>query len=142
MVSGVDDAQSTSTRWSPRATSSRSDPGSAARLGPRLLDRALQRGKPLVVDADGLHLLAEHRVRARGARGDRDLTPHVAEAAGVARRHRRRDSTRPVCAATSLARYGVAVILKGAGDVVAAATHSASACTAIPAWRAPAWVTY
>ena len=78
----------------------------------------LRAGKPLVVDADGLHLLAQHRADAAPPMV---LTPHVAEAAAllgntVADVQRDRFAAAAALAARSA---NGAVILKGAGSVVA-----------------------
>lgn len=88
--------------------------------GESLLAACLAAGKPLVVDADGLHLLA-----ARTGPGLADLpagaviTPHPGEAArllgqdaGWVQQHRPQ-------AATELSRHGAVVVLKGAGTLVA-----------------------
>ncbi len=87
--------------------------------GRALLDRALNAGKPLVVDADALHLMAERmRAGSHGLPAAMVITPHVAEAAallGVAVADIQRDR---FAAAAALAGHGVAV-LKGAGTLVA-----------------------
>jgi NAD(P)H-hydrate epimerase len=77
---------------------------------------ALESGRPLVVDADALHLLAAEPLR----RDDWVLTPHPGEAAALL----------GVCSAEIVAdrldaaarlqrRFGGSVVLKGAGSVVA-----------------------
>ena len=87
--------------------------------GRALLERVLRAGKPMVVDADGLHLLAQHRVEAGTA--PMVLTPHVAEAAsllGNTVADVQRDRFAAATALVARSSNG-AVILKGAGSVVA-----------------------
>jgi NAD(P)H-hydrate epimerase len=78
---------------------------------------ALEAGKPLVLDADGLNLLAKE---PRRFTAPTVLTPHPGEAArllgvSVAQIERNR-----FAAARALAdRYGAVVVLKGAGSLVA-----------------------
>ncbi len=83
-----------------------------------LLDLALATDKPLVVDADGLNLLA----RQPTARGNWILTPHPGEAARLAGN----DATasliqqdRIAATARLIDRYAAVVVLKGAGSIVA-----------------------
>lgn len=90
------------------------------------LPELLRRARRLVLDADALNVLAsdpalEARLRARGPRGQATvLTPHPLEAArllacGTAEVQRDR-----LEAAQALAdRFGVTVVLKGAGSIVA-----------------------
>ncbi len=93
--------------------------------GEQLLDHALSAGKPTVIDADGLNLLA-----SRDLRPPRNsvLTPHPGEAArllgGVAVIDRP-DATRDLSA-----RFGNVVVLKGAGTLVAEAGALSGICTA------------
>lgn len=80
---------------------------------------ALDTGLPLVVDADALNLLAADSAPRSSASPDWVLTPHPGEAARLLVT----DSTavardRYACAAHLQARYGGAVVLKGAGTVV------------------------
>lgn len=89
--------------------------------GRALLERVLRAGKPMVVDADGLHLLAQRLATDQHAvTSPMVLTPHVAEAAGllgntVADVQRDRFAAAAALAARS---SNGAVILKGAGSVV------------------------
>lgn len=79
---------------------------------------ALGAGRPLVVDADGLNLLAESPSR----REDWVLTPHPGEAGRLLQRATaevQRD--RPDAAHQLAARYGGVCVLKGAGSLVATA---------------------
>jgi ADP-dependent NAD(P)H-hydrate dehydratase / NAD(P)H-hydrate epimerase len=90
--------------------------------GRALLDCAVDSGKPLVVDADGLHLLTR-RFGTVGALGSTAmvLTPHVAEAAGLlglSVPDVQRDRFAAVAALAARAPDGAAV-LKGAGSLVA-----------------------
>lgn len=85
--------------------------------GQELLEAACESGKPLVVDADALWLLAESPRDLH----DAVLTPHPGEAArlvGTTSAGVQRD--RFDAAYRLAARYGCAVVLKGAGTVVAA----------------------
>ncbi|TVQ40028.1 MAG: NAD(P)H-hydrate dehydratase [Wenzhouxiangella sp.] len=87
--------------------------------------RALQSGLPLVVDADGLNLLALQEIRAERW----VLTPHPGEAArlldcGVADVQRDR-----FAAVRALAeRYQATVVLKGYGSLVASANGEVAVC--------------
>ncbi|MCC6625175.1 MAG: NAD(P)H-hydrate dehydratase [Deltaproteobacteria bacterium] len=85
---------------------------------PEVVDRALSDGRPLVLDADALNLLA-----ARAALGlpGHVLTPHPLEAArllGLTAADVQAD--RPGAARALVARTGAVVVLKGAGTIVAA----------------------
>ncbi len=96
--------------------------------GRALLDRALGSGRPLVVDADALNLLAERPAH----RADWVLTPHPGEASrllGVATGEIQAD--RLAAAAALHARCGGVVVLKGAGTVVqGAGTRPPAICSA------------
>jgi NAD(P)H-hydrate epimerase len=84
-----------------------------------LWERVLAAGRPLVVDADALHLLAQADVR----RDDWVLTPHPGEAAallGVCGAEIQADRFGVVARLQS--RYGGSVVLKGCGSLVASAT--------------------
>ena len=93
--------------------------------GEQLLDQALATGKPTVVDADGLNLIA---LRDREAPRNSVLTPHPGEAArllgGVP------VTDRPGAARDISARAGNVVVLKGAGTLVAEAGELVGICTA------------
>ena len=72
--------------------------------------------KPLVVDADALHLVAIH-----GPVDDAVLTPHPGEAAALLGIETREvEADRFAAAARLVERYRCAVVLKGAGSIVAA----------------------
>ncbi len=84
--------------------------------GRALFEMVMAAGRPLVVDADGLNLLAESPVR----RDDWVLTPHPGEAArllGIDTQEVQADRFAAVEALE--ARYGGVVVLKGAGTLVA-----------------------
>lgn len=83
-----------------------------------LFERALAAGKPLVLDADALNLLAQRPVTLPA---DAVITPHPGEAArllgtGIAEVQRDRRG----CAQALVHRFGCTVVLKGAGTLVAA----------------------
>ena len=88
------------------------------RWGAALFDQALQAGKPTVLDADALNLLAAN---PRRLPADSILTPHPGEAArllGIDTEGVQHDRFR---AARQLAeRHEAVVVLKGAGSIVAA----------------------
>lgn len=85
----------------------------------KMMGAALRSGRPMVIDADGLNLLAGHSVDAQQP-VHWILTPHPGEAGrllGVSTAEVQRDRLR---AATQIAeRYRAAVVLKGAGSIVA-----------------------
>ena len=88
--------------------------------GSALFGVALAAGKPLVLDADALNLLAKGGP-AQPLAGDAILTPHPGEAArllGVATAKVQAD--RYAAARRLCERFGCVVVLKGAGTVVAA----------------------
>jgi len=87
--------------------------------GRTLLAAALHAGKPLVLDADALNLLAESP-KTKPLR-DAILTPHPGEAArllGITTEEVQAD--RYAAVQELAARYGCCVVLKGAGTVIAA----------------------
>lgn len=90
--------------------------------GQQLLERAGRSGLPLVLDADALNLLAEGRVPFSAEAASWVLTPHPGEAArllGCGTAEIQQD--RFGAARALQRRYGGALILKGAGTLVAAA---------------------
>jgi hydroxyethylthiazole kinase-like uncharacterized protein yjeF len=92
-----------------------------------LLDTVLDSGLPLVVDADGLNLLAEHPVR----RDRWILTPHPGEAArllGVSTTEIQQDRFAAVRELQS--RYGGVAVLKGSGTLIAGEDGVPAVCTA------------
>ncbi|MGD9021889.1 MAG: NAD(P)H-hydrate dehydratase, partial [Lysobacterales bacterium] len=106
------------------------DDGHVLALGPglgatgwsrELLAACLDAGVPMVVDADGLNLLAERAGRGEVRRDDWILTPHPAEAARLMGGSVAEVQDDRVAAAQAIARrYGAVVALKGCGTVVAA----------------------
>jgi NAD(P)H-hydrate epimerase len=94
--------------------------------GRMLLDAALALGKPCVVDADALNLLA----RDGGAVPPGSvLTPHPGEAARLLGNDTAAIHADRFAAAQAIARrYGAIVLLKGAGTVIAAPDGALSLC--------------
>ncbi|MFG6139133.1 NAD(P)H-hydrate dehydratase [Halomonas sp. B23F22_10] len=86
--------------------------------GQAMLQAALDAGRPLVVDADALNLLAG---RFGGlSRDDWLLTPHPGEAGRLLGTSAAEvEADRPAAAAELQRRYGGTVVLKGAGSLVA-----------------------
>jgi NAD(P)H-hydrate epimerase len=83
--------------------------------GSAMLDTALAAGRPLVVDADALNLLAQRTLR----RDDWILTPHPGEAGRLLGTDATQVQADRLDAARNLQRrYGGTVILKGAGSIV------------------------
>ncbi|TVQ94691.1 MAG: NAD(P)H-hydrate dehydratase [Chromatiaceae bacterium] len=95
-----------------------------------LLAAALTLGRPLVVDADALNLLALAPDRA-GRRDDWVLTPHPREAARLLGASVATvESDRFAAVAALQARYGGTVVLKGAGSLVRGpGSYSPAVCT-------------
>lgn len=95
--------------------------------GRALFRRLLEVDLPMVLDADGLNLLAE----APRGRGDWVLTPHPGEAArllGVSAAQVQAD--RFAAADELAARYGGVVVLKGAGTVITGDGRVPAVCAA------------
>lgn len=87
-----------------------------------LLEASLAAGKPTVIDADGLNLLAEGKGASRAPAGDEQwvLTPHPAEAARLLGCSTKEVQGSRVDAAQEIAAaYGAVVVLKGCGSVIA-----------------------
>ncbi|MDT8896437.1 NAD(P)H-hydrate dehydratase [Halomonas sp. I1] len=86
--------------------------------GQAMLQGAMAAEKPLVVDADGLNLLANRFAGQR--RDDWILTPHPGEAARLLGMTTAEVETdRPAAALALQQRFGGVVVLKGAGSLVA-----------------------
>jgi hydroxyethylthiazole kinase-like uncharacterized protein yjeF len=87
------------------------------------LERALVVDKPLVIDADALNLIARHsdlRTIVRGRHETTLATPHPAEAGRLLSCDTAKVESDRIAAATRLAReLNAAIVLKGAGSVVA-----------------------
>ena len=87
---------------------------------------ALEAGKPLVVDADALNLIAE---TGAGARQDWILTPHPGEAGRLLHRGTSQVQRDRLAALECLTtRYGGVVVLKGAGTLIGAPGRTAALC--------------
>ena len=94
--------------------------------GHALWHRALETRLPCVVDADALNLLAE---RPRRFGGNAVLTPHPAEAARLLGVDTPTVQADRYSAAAALAeRYEAAVVLKGAGSLIAAPACATAVC--------------
>lgn len=88
--------------------------------GEQLLDAALESALPLVLDADALNLLAVRQQQSPERRDNWVLTPHPGEAARLLGTDTASVSADRFAAVTALQeRFGGAVILKGAGTLVA-----------------------
>lgn len=101
--------------------------------GRTLLTRALVAGKPLVIDADGLNLVAEDGVELPAASV---MTPHPGEASRLLGEERVTD--RPAAARVLSERFGNVVVLKGAGTLVAEAGELRGLCIDGNPWLATA----
>ena len=88
----------------------------------QLLQQALQSGLPMVVDADGLNILAEGRLLpAEGPSSPWIITPHPGEAARLLATDTASVQADRFAAARGLQqKFGAVAILKGAGSLVAA----------------------
>jgi NAD(P)H-hydrate epimerase len=87
---------------------------------------AMRADKPVVVDADGLNLLAAQP----SSRSDWVLTPHPGEAGRLLGRSTAEVQADRLAAATELAhRYGGVAVLKGAGSLVAASDGVPHLCS-------------
>src|SRR5690606_8372139 len=98
----------------------------------QMLQQAANTGLPMVLDADALNMMAAERVLPAGSKRDNWLlTPHPGEAArllGVSTADIQADRFAAVEALQQ--RYGGAVILKGAGSLVAGTTLGIGVVTA------------
>ncbi len=84
-----------------------------------LWHRVMASGLPLVLDADGLNLLAELGHGPRAGRGDWVLTPHPGEAGRLLGSDAGTVQNDRLAAVTALARrFGAAVVLKGACTLI------------------------
>ncbi|MCC5868099.1 MAG: NAD(P)H-hydrate dehydratase [Gammaproteobacteria bacterium] len=82
-----------------------------------LWQRAMRHAGPMVIDADGLNLLAEQPLAAAGPRV---LTPHPGEAARLlGTTPAAIQADRPAALQALVARHGGIVVLKGAGSLIA-----------------------
>lgn len=93
----------------------------------QILQQAAACGLPMVLDADGLNLLAQGRVLKQERRDHWILTPHPGEAARLLACSVSEIQRDRYAAAQALQqRFGGTVLLKGAGTVIAAADGSLS----------------
>lgn len=112
------------------------DQSSAVVLGPglgqtswarQLWQRVLDSDLPVILDADGLNLLAA----APAARGNWVLTPHPGEAARLlGRTSADIQADRPAAAAALVEQFAAVAVLKGAGSLVAAPGAVTALCDA------------
>jgi hydroxyethylthiazole kinase-like uncharacterized protein yjeF len=118
MVTGIEHADDIATLLE-AATVVAIGPGLGTQTwGRALLDRSLGCGKPLVLDADALNLLA---ISHRKMPADSILTPHPGEAARLLGITTQAVQAHRFTAASSLVeRFQCVVVLKGAGTIVAA----------------------
>lgn len=94
--------------------------------GHSLWHRALASGRPAVLDADALNLLAR---QPRRFSAPTVLTPHPAEAARLLASETAQVQTNRYAAALALAeRYQAVVVLKGAGSLIAAPAGRVAVC--------------
>jgi len=101
----------------------------AAGWSRELLECCIESPAPLVVDADGLNLLAARARQSAIRRDDWILTPHPAEAARLLGCEVADIQLDRVAAAKAIAdRYGASVVLKGCGTVVAGPSGQYSIC--------------
>ena len=114
----------------------------AADLLARLFARRGQ--APLVLDADGLNLLARGQVEPHWGDGPVVLTPHPAEAARLLGRTTAQvQADRPAAAQQLAGRYDAWIVLKGPAPSSAPPMAAGGATpAAIPAWRPPEPGTY
>lgn len=95
--------------------------------GEEMFAAAIECKRPLVVDADGLNILAGRELR----RDDWILTPHPGEAArmlGTTTAAIQAD--RPAALASLVERFGGTVVLKGAGSLISSESGQPWLCTA------------
>ncbi|UXI66907.1 NAD(P)H-hydrate dehydratase [Tahibacter amnicola] len=94
--------------------------------GHSLWHRALESGKPVVLDADALNLLALH---PRTFEGPAVLTPHPGEAARLLGTTVTEIQANRYAAVRAIAdRFNAVVVLKGAGSLITAAEESIAVC--------------
>jgi NAD(P)H-hydrate epimerase len=91
-------------------------PGLGREHANEILELITRAKQPMVVDADGLNILAQDVDRLRECAGPRLLTPHPGE---MKRLHRSNASTRAELAREFCAQHPVALLLKGSRTIVA-----------------------
>lgn len=98
--------------------------------GEQLLQQAYYSDKPMVVDADALTILSEGRVIKNPYRDNWILTPHPAEAARLLGCDTATvQADRFTAVKTLQQRFGGAVVLKGAGTLIADAGSEIALCS-------------
>lgn len=105
-----------------------------------MLQVAAASGKPMVLDADGLNLLARGRGITAERRDNRVLTPHPGEAArllGTSTAALQADRFAAVRALQQ--RYGGVVVLKGNGSLVTDGAQLLLSDYGNGTWPAAAW---
>jgi NAD(P)H-hydrate epimerase len=96
-----------------------------------LFDTCVAAALPIVIDADGLNLLAQRSQQTPVQRDKWVLTPHPAEAARLLACEVSDIQQDRVSSAVSIAkRFGACVVLKGCGSVVADASGNYAICPA------------
>ena len=96
-----------------------------------LFDTCVAAALPMVIDADGLNLLAQRSQQTPVQRDKCVLTPHPAEAARLLACEVSDIQQDRVSSAVSIAkRFGACVVLKGCGSVVADASGNYAICPA------------
>ncbi|MDX1454931.1 MAG: NAD(P)H-hydrate dehydratase [Gammaproteobacteria bacterium] len=107
-------------------------PGLGADIwGTEAFEQALALALPMVIDADGLRLLARKPALAQHLHADTVLTPHPGEAAALLETDVAHIENDRLTAARELAeRFGCHIVLKGAGSLVASPGGKLSLCAA------------
>jgi hydroxyethylthiazole kinase-like uncharacterized protein yjeF len=104
--------------------------------GRKLLDAALATGRPLVLDAGALQLLAEHGLERLADQPHRPiLTPHDGE---FARLFGEGQGSKVECARAAAVSSGAVVVHKGADTVIAHPDGRAAICRDMSNWLASA----
>ena len=95
-------------------------PGTGGEAEPRILEELLKTDLPLVIDADGLRLLAKNPQLLPRKSGETVLTPHLGEMKALMDGFSLDDSKPPMAQAVELSeRLGCVVVLKGRFTIVA-----------------------
>ena len=93
-------------------------PGMGQSRATQILKLVREARQPMVIDADGLNILARQMAVLKKARGPRLLTPHPGE---MKRLFPKRELARAELARTFCAKYPVTLLLKGSRTIVAEA---------------------
>ena len=129
MCHGVEDAHALAPLLE-RATVVAVGPGlGRGEWGRAMLSAALAASQPLIVDADGLNLLAESAPDAHGSAQARIMTPHPGEAGRLLQCPSQHIEEDRFAAAGEIAqRYRATVVLKGAGTLVCESNQVIHVC--------------